>query len=100
MKEFIECVNLLIFQIYYRKFFSIFSLLLNIIGTIILSLPLLKTTRDLDDDLIVGENHEVVNGKEKFFYTRKRFLKDRKLGLWGLGLLGFGFLIQLLFIIL
>jgi len=80
----------------YGGIFLIAALVLQLLGTGILARPLLQLKRDLDDDLIVGEERK----GEKYFYTRRGFLKDKKLGLWGLGLLGFGFLIQLLSMIL
>lgn len=75
----------------YGVIFSVTALVLQLLGTGILAWPLLQFKRDLDDDLIVGEERK----GEKYFYTRKGFLKDKRLGLWGLGLLGLGFLIQL-----
>ena len=92
-----EFADKFVFQIDYREIFSIIALIFQLLGTGILAWPLLQIKRDVDDDLITGMEKR---DEDKYFYTRKGFLKDKKLGLWGLGLLGLGFLIQLLLIIL
>jgi len=82
-----------------EKILSIVGLILNVVGTIILALPFLWIRRDLEDDLLVDGKKEIISGKEKIWYTRKGFLKERKITLIGLGLLFFGFLLQLIIVI-
>lgn len=93
MDEFLIIIN-------WRNFFQALSLLFNLSGAILLIIPLLRVKQDLDDDLIIQSNRKMVMGEEKHFYTRRGFLKDMRYGLWGLGLLGLGFLIQFILVIL
>lgn len=79
-------------QINYQIFFQIISLLFSISGTVILAIPLLKEKHNIDDDEIIKDYRTKEDGQDSYFYTRKGFLKDRKLGLIGLGLLFFGFI--------
>lgn len=76
------------------------SLFLNFLGAVILAIPLIKKERDLDDDLIIKDRVRTVGDKKEYLYTRRGFLKDRRYGLLGLGLLGLGFLIQFILVIL
>lgn len=75
----------------------ILSLALNVLGAICLAIPLIRSKRDLDNDLVIlKEGTPKQNEDEHKYYTTVGFLKDRKLGLIGLILLGIGFLIQLI----
>jgi len=75
----------------------IFSLVLNLTGTILLAIPLVRSKKSLDDDLVILKQGQPRPGEdEKKYYTTVGFLKDRKLGLIGLSLLAVGFLIQLI----
>ncbi len=76
------------------KTFESASLILNMVGTVIFAIPMLKTVRDLDDDLLVPPPEKYKNAKGKNYYRRKGFLKDRKLALLGLSLLFIGFALQ------
>jgi len=75
---------------------QIFALVCMFLGSVILTVPLLKREEDIDNDEIIGDRREDKDGKQKYFYTRKSFLRDRKIGLYGLGLMALGFLIQLI----
>ena len=88
------------FLINWRDSFQALSLFLNLLGAVLLAIPLLRTKRDLDDDLIIQDNRKMFRGEEKYSYTTRGFLKDRRHGLWGLGLLGLGLLIQSILVIL
>lgn len=81
------------------KIFSIIGLILNLAGTMILMLPLFQVKKDLDDDEIIDDYRKNKNGKEKYYYTRRGFIKDKNLGLLGLGLMSCGFIIQLFLIV-
>lgn len=81
-----------------KFFLSIISLVFSLIGTGVLSVPLLKDTKSLDDSLVIDKGTKEVNGEKKYFYTNPGFLRDKKFGLWGLGFLFVGFLIQLIII--
>lgn len=86
----------------WRTFFLAIGIVLNILGTIILAVPLFKVWHVLEDDdyVIDGRVVKDTEGEEKHSYTYPWLLKNRKFGFLGLGLLSFGFLIQLLLIIL
>jgi uncharacterized protein YjeT (DUF2065 family) len=75
----------------------IFSLVLNLTGTILLAIPLVRSKKSLDDDLVILKpGQPKLEEDEKKYYTTVGFLKDKKLGLIGLSFLAVGFLIQLI----
>lgn len=82
-----------------ENIFTIIGLALNIICTVVLALPFLQIKRDLEDDLLIDGKKETTHSKEKTWYTRKGFLKDRNITLMGLGLLLIGFALQLVVIV-
>jgi hypothetical protein len=77
-----------------KLFLNLAGLAFNILGTLILALPLLSVKKDLDDDLLVGGGRKIVQGKEKITYIRRGFYKDRNITLLGLFFLLLGFVIQ------
>ncbi|MFA5249174.1 MAG: hypothetical protein WC397_01385 [Candidatus Paceibacterota bacterium] len=83
-------------DIAYQINWQAFSLSLCFLGTVILALPFLKKEENIDNDEIIEDRRVGCGDKEKYFYTKRGFLKDRKISLWGLGLLGIGFIIQLI----
>ncbi len=66
----------------------IIGLSMDILGVVILVLPLLKSKEQIEQEsgTYIGENR----------YLRMSMIKDRNKGLLGLGLLIFGFLLQLI----
>jgi len=94
--------NTTICQINWKVFLQMLSSILSILGTIILAIPLFKVWRILeeDDPIIDGKIIKDEKGNIKHSYTYPWLIKNRKFGFWGLGLLGLGFLIQLLLAIL
>lgn len=72
------------------------SVVLCFLGTFILAIPFLKKEENIDNDEIVEDRREGCGNNEKYFYTKRGFLKDRRISLWGLGFLGIGFFIQLI----
>lgn len=98
IKDFVN----IIYQIDRRIFLQALGLIISILGTIILAIPLFKVWRILeeDDPVIEGKFIKDKQGNVKHSYTYPWLLKNRKFGFWGLGLLGSGFLIQLLLTIL
>ena len=73
------------------------SLVLNLLGTIFLAIPLVRSKKNLDDDLVIlKEGAPKLSEDQSKYYTTVGFLKNRNLGLWGLAFLGIGFCIQLI----
>lgn len=73
----------------------IFSLILNLIGTVLLAVPLIRKWRDSDDRLVNQKLGQPKSEEENRFFATAGFIKDRKYGLFGLAFIGMGFLIQL-----
>lgn len=69
---------------------NILGLILNTIAAVVLIIPNLKVTKNIDDDLIVLSDQKTGN------YTQKKHLRERKLNIAGLVLLVLGFLLQLI----
>jgi len=90
--EYLEYLIKIIYQINWQ----VFSIILCFSGTFILASPFLKKEENIDNDEIIGDRRERNGNKEKYFYTRRSFIKERNNGLLGLGLLGFGFFIQII----
>jgi len=97
-----EFIKLILFQINSQSFFQVIGLIFNLAGTIILAVPLFKVWHILEEDdyIVDGKVIKDAKGDEKHSYTFPWLLKNRKFGLWGFGLLGLGFLMQLLLIII
>ena len=82
-------------SVVYRINWQAVSVVLCFLGTFILAIPFLKREENIDNDEIIEDRREGSGDKEKYFYTRRGFLNDRLISLWGLGFLGIGFFIQL-----
>lgn len=76
-----------------KEILIIIGLALNVIGAVILAVPLLRTKVKLDDEYEIIESGEDKKGKP--WFVRGLFKKNRCLGLWGLGLIILGFILQL-----
>ena len=83
-------------KIIYQINWQALSVILCFLGTFILALPFLKKEENLDEDEIIKDRCEKDGDKEKYYYTRKGFIKNRKNSLLGLIFLGLGFLIQII----
>ena len=80
-----------------KNLIYILSLILNILGTILLAIPLVKSKKNIDDDLIITKNGSPKqNEDDNKYYKTFGLLKNKKLVLWGLILLGLGFVFQLI----
>ncbi len=75
-----------------EKVLMIAGLFLNVVGAVILAIPLLKTKVKIDEEEIIRSG---VDGKSNFWITRRLFNKNKCFGLWGIGLTILGFLLQL-----
>lgn len=74
--------------------FIIFGLLTNTVASLVMLYPYLNVSRNVDDDYIVSMDMKTGD------YTQKKHLKDRKLGIIGFSLFAFGFILQIIGIIL
>ncbi len=73
---------------------DLISILFNIVGAILLAIPMLKGGKNLDDDLITDRGVDD-NGMPK--YTTRGDLKNKKYTYWGLGFLIVGILLQFVY---
>lgn len=73
--------------------FTLAGLTLNTLGSSLLIFPLLNTKKHIEDDRIKFSNPKAGE------FTQNKHLKERKIGLWGFGLLMLGFILQLVPII-
>jgi len=71
----------------------IIGLCFNVVGAVVLAVPLLKTKVKLDEEYKITRSG--VDNKGKFWFERGLFSKNKYFGLWGIGLIIFGFLLQL-----
>ncbi len=73
----------------------IFSLILSISGTICLTIPLIQSKKNLDDDLVLLSKETPKSSEDdNEYYTTIGFRKNKRLGLAGLTLLLAGFILQ------
>ena len=74
---------------------NIFSLMLNLLGTIFLAVPLIRSKKNSDDHLVTLKQGSPKKGEDDSkYYTTAGFLKDKKMALRGLFFLGAGIFIQ------
>ena len=78
------------------KVFETLSLTMNILGTVILAIPLFKITRILKDEVVIDMGTMKDNeGNIHHKYSYPWLAENIKFGFWGLGLIGLSSLIQL-----
>ena len=85
----------------YKLFLEATGLIFNLVGTSVLVIPFLKCKiweNDNDEEIPDGKFGQSKNGKH--WFTRNVLLKNRKIALWGLFLILFGFSLQFLSIFL
>ncbi len=78
----------------YSQIFTILGLGINTAASLIMLSPYLSVVKNIDDDFIVESDEK--SGK----YSQKKHFKNRKLGLIGFGLFTFGFIIQIIGVLL
>ena len=73
---------------------TIIGLAFNVAGAVILAIPLLKTKVKLDEEYKITKTG--VDERGESWFERGLFVKNKCFGLCGMGLIIFGFLLQLL----
>lgn len=80
-----------------EKLFLIVGLVLNLLGTTILISPFFKyKIWETDDEDGIPEGGWGKSRNGEHWFTRNGLLKNRRVAIWGLGFIFFGFLLQLL----
>lgn len=77
-----------------KEILIIIGLILNVIGAIILTIPLIKTKVKLDDEYKIVESGTYKDGEH--WFVRGLFKKNRCFGLCGMIFVMLGFILQLL----